>query len=45
VGMYDESPKLPYDERFGRVWRGSYSFARGGFWWSRTPRRLNNVLV
>ena len=35
----------PYDERFGRVWRGSYSFALGGFWWSRTLRGLRNVLV
>jgi len=34
-----------YDERFGRVWRGSYSFDLGGFWWSRTPRGLRNVLV
>ena len=33
-----------HDERFGRVWRGSYSFARGGFWWSRTLRGLRNVL-
>ena len=22
----------PFDQRFGRVWRGSYSFALGGFW-------------
>ena len=35
----------PYDERFGRVWRSSYSFTLGGFWWSRTPRELGNVLV
>ena len=43
----DQSFRLPnnYDERLGRVWRGSYSFALGGFRWSRTLRGLRNVLV
>ena len=37
--------KTCYDERFEQVWRGSYSFALRGSWWSRTPRGLRNVLV
>ena len=53
--MKQKAPPLPpfsarfsencYGGRFGRVWRGPYSLALGGFWWSRTLRGLKNVLV